>query len=202
VDQELLVDNRFADGEKLLAALARAGFDVAVAFWVLTTEDHVWLLYIASDAVDPASVGDAYRLIYTSLTQIPHASVSLSDVKVVHPSNPIARDAIAWRNRNPARLPVPYHGKNLGDVPIEEAYIYPKIGPMTRDEVLQTVMALLKRGGRKQPLTVTFADGKTRQAIPIGIQLQMQGPVLQIVLLDPGTGQSQAVAADEVINIQ
>ena len=75
---------------------------------------------------------------------------------------------------------------------------------MTRDEVIQTVMELLKRSGRAQPVAITLADGSTKQAIPIGIQLQMQGPGrgLQIVLLDPGTGQSQAVVADEVTNIQ
>ena len=113
----------------------------------------------------------------------------------------MAREAIALRDRSPARLPVPYHGKRLGNEPIEEAYIYPKIGPMTRDEVLQTVMAILKRSGPVQPFTFTFADGTAKRAIPTGIQLQA-GRGLQIVLLDPGTGQSQAVAANEVVNVR
>jgi len=89
----------------------------------------------------------------------------------------------------------------LGDEPIAETYIYPRIGPLTRDKVLQTVMAILKRSGRAQPLTFTFAAGTARRAIPTGIQLQ-SGRGLPIVLLDPGSGQSQAVAADDVINIQ
>ena len=120
---------------------------------------------------------------------------------MVHPSNPMAGEAIAVRERNPARLPVTYRGKRLGNEPIEEAYIYPRIDPLTRDEVLQTVMAILKRSGRAQPLTFSFADGTARRAIPTGIQLQ-SGRGLPIVLLDPGSGQSQAVAADDVINIQ
>jgi hypothetical protein len=88
----------------------------------------------------------------------------------------MARDALALRDRNPARLPVRYQGIRLGNELIEEVYIYSKIGPMTRDEVLQTVMAVLKRGGHKHPLTFTFTDGSSKQAIPVGIQLQMAGP--------------------------
>jgi len=204
MDQELLVGNQFEDGEKLLTQLVRSGFDVTVAFWVRTSEDGSWYLYIGSTAVDRGGKGHEYGMLYVALTKIPHISVSLSDVKLVHPSEPIAKEAIALRDRNPARLPVRYRGKRLGDLPIEEAYIYPKTGPMTRDEVIQTVMELLKRSGRVQPSTFTFADGSIRQAIPIGIQLQMQGPGrgLQIVLLDPRTNQNQAVAADEVVSVQ
>jgi hypothetical protein len=102
-------------------------------------------------------------------------------------------------------IPIRYRGKRLGDLPIEEAYIYPpKIGPMTRDEVRQTVMALLTRSGPAQPSTFTLADGSTRQAIPIGMHLNLAGPAsgLQFELLDPATGQRQVVATDEVVNIQ
>src|SRR5262249_54207691 len=109
--------------------------------------------------------------------------------------------ALALRERNLARLPVRYRGKRLGDLPIEEAYIYPKTGPMTRDEVLSTVIALMNRRGRIQPSTVTFSDGTAKEAIPTGIQLHPIGG-LQIVLLEPGTGQSQAVETDEVVNIE
>jgi hypothetical protein len=202
VDQELLVDNRIDDGERLLAQLVRSGFDVTVAFWVRAT--NLWDLYIGSDAVDPSNVGDAYRTLYTCLTKIPDASVSISEVKIVHPSNPVARAAMAERDRRPGRLPVPYRGTRLGPLDIEEAYIYPKIGPMTREDVRQTVMALMNRSDPAQPSTFTFADGTTRQAIPVGMHLYLAGPKrgLQFDLFDPVTGQGQEVAADEVINVR
>src|SRR5208282_1669683 len=134
MDQELLVDNRFEDGEKLLTALVRSSIDVTVALWVLRSEDNSWYLYIGSNA----KLGELYGMIFLELTKSPHTSVTLSELKLVHPSEPIARDAIALRDRNPARLPVRYRVKRLGDLAIEEAYIYPRTGPMTRDEVLQT----------------------------------------------------------------
>ena len=90
MDQELLVNPQIEDGEKLLTQLVRSGFDVTVAFWVLTSEDSSWFVYIGSSAVVPGSFGDAYGMLYVSLTKIPGASVSLSEVKLVHPSEPIA----------------------------------------------------------------------------------------------------------------
>jgi hypothetical protein len=204
MEQELLVENRFEDAEKLLSQLVRSGFDVTVAFWVLTSDENSWVLYIASNAVDPGKVGLAYGALYAAMSQIPHLSVSLSEVQLVQPSEPIARDAIALRDRNQARLPVRYRGKRLGNLAIEEAYIYPKTGPMTREEVRQTVMALLSRSGPAQPSKFTLTDGTTKEAIPIGLQLQMQGPgrSLQIKLLDPTTNQSELVLANDVVNIQ
>ncbi len=199
MDQELLVENRFEDAEKLLSQLVRSGFDVTVAFWVLTSEESLWVLYIASNSVNPGKIGNAYGALYASMSQIPHLSFSLSEVQLVQPSEPIAKEAIALRDRNQARLPVRYRGKRLGDLAIEEAYIYPKTGPMTRDEVRQTVMALLSQSG---PAKFTFADGSTKEGIPIGLQLQMQGGGLQIKLLDPTTNQSHLVFANDVVNIQ
>jgi hypothetical protein len=204
VDQELLVDNRIEDGEKLLAELVRSGFDVSVAFWVLTSEEDSWHLYIGSNSVDPVRAGQSFGTLYVSLSRIPDAAITISEVSLVHSSDPIAKEAMAQRDRRPGRIPIRYRGKRLGNLAIEEAYIYPKIGPMTRDEVRQTVMALLDRSGPAQPSTFTLADGSTRVAIPIGMHLHQAGPTrgLQFELLDPVTGQHQAVAADDVINIQ
>ena len=60
---------------------------------------------------------------------------------------------------------------------------------------VEAVMALLSQSG---PAKFTFADGSTKEGIPIGLQLQMQGGGLQIKLLDPTTNQSQPILADEV----
>jgi hypothetical protein len=54
-------------------------------------------------------------------------------------TNPIAQDAIAWRDRYPGRVPTRYHGKRLGNLAVEEAYIYPKPGKWFKgfDEIKQ-----------------------------------------------------------------
>lgn len=200
MDQEILVDDRIDEGEKLIAHLVRSGFDVSGAFWVLTSPDNMWQMYVASTAVEP-DIGQAFGKFYALAYQLPGVSVA-SVTRLIHPSDPIAREALAQRDRRPGRVPVRYRGKRLGDLAIEEAYIYPKIGPMTRDEVRQTVMALLDRGGAAQPSTFILADGSIKRAIPIGMHLFGPTPGLQFELLDPVTSQRQVVPADDVINVR
>jgi hypothetical protein len=202
MDTELLVDNRIDDGAKLLAELVRSGFDVTVAAWVRTREEGLWFLYIGSNSASPENVADAYRTVYVCLRNIPDSSVGISEIKLVHASNPIARDALAVRDRSSGRMPIRYRGKALGNLALEEAYVYPPMaGPMTPADVLQTVLGLMNRRGRLQPSTVTLRDGTAIRAIPTGIRMRQPGDV-QVTLLDPDTNAERAVEADEVVNIQ
>src|SRR5437870_5300050 len=101
MDTELLVENRIDDGAMLLAELVRSGFDVTVATWVRTSEEGRWFFYIGSNSVSPESLADAYRTVYSCLSKIPDPRIGLSEIKLVSASNPIARDAIAVRDRIP-----------------------------------------------------------------------------------------------------
>jgi hypothetical protein len=121
---ELLVETQIDDGQRLVEQLVRDSFEVTVAFWFRTSEEDLWHLYIASPLVDAEKPGDAYRYLYASLSKLPGSWIQLSDIKLVNDANPIARAAMAVRDRYPARLATRYGGKRLGNVPIEEAYIY------------------------------------------------------------------------------
>src|SRR3954462_9877886 len=110
MDTELLVDERVDDGRRLLSELVRSGFDVTAAFWIKTSEEGLWFLYIASAAVSQGKVGDAYGAVYAAMSRLPHPSISLSDIKLVAPDNPIAADAISIRDRYAARIPTRYNG--------------------------------------------------------------------------------------------
>jgi len=202
MDQELLVDYRVEDGQKLIAELVRSGFDVTAAFWVHTPDDDLWQLYIASDSVDSNKIGDAYGILYGCLQRIATPSISISEVKLVRPSNPIARDALAIRARYRGRVPTKFKGERFGGLSIDEAYIYPTtVASMPRSEVLQTLSALIGRTGVLQPSTITFRDGTAMRAIPVGIQLQQPGSV-QIVLHDFEGGRTLNVVVDEIVNVQ
>ncbi|HUY35849.1 MAG TPA: hypothetical protein VMV69_24110 [Pirellulales bacterium] len=197
-----MVDNRIDDGRKLIAELVRDGFDVTVAFWILTSEEGLWHLYIGSTSAEAENIGDNYRRIYACLRQVPNPSVSFSEINLVHPTNPIARDAIAARDRYPGRIPTRYRGKRLGNLTVDEAYIYPRAsGEMTRNEVLQTVASLMNRSGALQPSVVTFRDGSAIQAIPVGIDLHPPSTV-RVAFHDVVAGTDRVVPADDVVNIQ
>src|SRR5262245_54946865 len=128
MDTDLLVENQIEDGQRLLNQLIRDQFEVAVAFWLQLTEEGLWQLWIASSSVD-ADRGGAYRRVYATLSKIPQCRIAPSDITLLHPASPIARDAIAARDRYPSRKPTRYQGKRLGNLEIKEAYIYPRRFP-------------------------------------------------------------------------
>lgn len=203
MDTELLVDERIDDGRRLLSELVRAGFDVTGAFWVRTSEEGQRFLYVVSTAVARGSIGDAYRTVYAALSRLPNPSITLSDIKLIAPDNPIAIDAIAIRDRYPARIPTRHGAGRLGGVAIEEAYIYPRLDRgLNRAEVIQAVTALMNRTGPVQPSRFTLRDGSTLLAIPVGVHLWPPGPGLNVVLHEVNTQGERAVSADEIINIQ
>jgi hypothetical protein len=143
VDTEVLVENRIVDGQKLIRELVQSGFDVTVAFWVRLGDSEVWILYISSKSVSPERLGEAYGPLYTCLSRIPDASMGLSEIHVIPVSDFTAKAAIALRDRNQKREPARYEGKRLGNLDIEEAWIYPerfpwpvRVGPTGRWQVL------------------------------------------------------------------
>jgi hypothetical protein len=126
MDTEILVGSHVEDGARLLDQLVRDDFEVGAAFWIKTSEEGLWLLYIASPSVDEGRLGEAYGKAYASLAKVPDSSISPSDIKLVNDADPIARDVIAIRDRRPANVATRYRGKRIGHVSIVEAYIYSK----------------------------------------------------------------------------
>ena len=133
MDTKLLVAEQIHDGKQIVDQLMRDGFKVTAAFWIKTAEEGLWHLYIASPLVEANRPGEAYRLLYASISQIPGLEVQLSDIKLINDTNPIARDIIEVRDRYPLETPTRYRGKRIGNVSILEAYVYPPAGT-TKDE--------------------------------------------------------------------
>jgi hypothetical protein len=126
MDTELLVDSRIDDGLRFVTQLGRDAFEVVLAFWVRTSEEGSWYLYLASPAVDAERIGDAYRIAYASLNKLPDSSLSLSDIRLVHPDHPIAQDVREiLRRYPPGRMPTRSRCPTLGGLAIDEVYIYP-----------------------------------------------------------------------------
>lgn len=201
MDTELLVDDRIDDGAKLIAELVRDGFDVSVAFWVKSSEEGLWDLYIGSSALEARQIGDAARRVYACLNSIPDSSIEFSDIRLVPASSSAAQDAIAIRDKRATRIATRFHGTRLGDLSLEEAYIYPQdVGAMTSAAVLQKVAALMGRAGAIPVSTVILRDGTTIRAIPVRIDRSATGDV-QIELRDSVSGTSQMVSANEVSTI-
>jgi len=196
---ELLVDRRVDDGMKLISRLVRDGFDVTVAFWAKTRDEGLWFLYIASNSVNTATLGESYKHLYACLSKISDSPISLSDVKLVNSANPAAQAAIAARDALPGRVPIRLGPEILGGLAVAEVYIYPRIGPMTPNEIMQTVTGLMSRSGFIQPSQVVLHDGTTILAVPRGITTV--GSSVQIEFLDTA-GASRSIPLDQIASIQ
>lgn len=200
---EILVDiQQIDDGQALIAEILRQGLiDVAVALWVKRSDVGYWSFYIGSASLATIKIGDAFHAVYLAQHRIGRSSIGLSDVRLVPPTNPVAAKAIKIRDRHRANLPTRIRARMLGDLPIEEAYIYPRtMGPMSRDEVVQTVAALMSRTGAFAPSSITLRDGSSLQAVPTSIQLGVPGE-LRIVLHDLEGNTDRTISADEVVSI-
>ena len=128
MDTDLLVGTLIDDGRWLLRFLANDHFEVSVAFWARVQADGSWNLFLATPHLPAASEGSAspYIRVYSALDQLPNRSISAMDVSLLEVSNPIAIDAVAVRDRYPARGATHIRSKlRLGNLTVAEAYIYP-----------------------------------------------------------------------------
>lgn len=130
MDTDVLVENKIDDGENLIRQLVREQFGVEVAFWVKTSEEGLWQLWIASPAVDPGNIGEALGKVYGALTKIPNCSVSPMEITLLIDTDSIAREAAALRDRYASRDPKQYKAKRLGKLAIQDLWIYPRRFPM------------------------------------------------------------------------
>src|SRR5688572_9876047 len=121
MDTEILVDEMKCDGQRLVAELIKTNLDAIRAFWPGPSNDGRWFLYIVSKLVDEKGLASAYRHVYRILNTIDASWVSVSDVKLISPSNPAARDALEIQTRHATHIPTWTRRRQLGDMAIDEA---------------------------------------------------------------------------------
>ena len=124
--QAVLVDGQIEDGRKRIEQIRRAGLDITVAFWAKADDETRWYLYIASEDVDRNGALQTYRKIHAIISKEALSApwVDRFQIKLIPTNDPIAQAAL--EQKNPA-FPTFYSGPYLGDLAIDEAYIYPDV---------------------------------------------------------------------------
>jgi hypothetical protein len=130
MDPISLVDWRIEVGQRLIQQLIHDGFDVTVAFWVKASEQDWWHLYIASKVVDERGPVEAYRALQMSLQRLPGTAISLTDVKLIGTTHPLAQQMLGLRERSLDRKSLFYRDLGSSNGSIDEAYIYPTPKPV------------------------------------------------------------------------
>ncbi len=126
MDQNPLVNEHRETGEAIASQCAAAGIDVTAAFWVKPSEDGQWYLYLASRDVEDRGLHEAFRRVLAAIRQInpPPQIDILGDLKLIGATNPITQDILSIQSRYPASLSTWYRGRQLGNMAIDEAYLY------------------------------------------------------------------------------
>lgn len=123
--EELLVDDQIDNGQRVIDQFLEDGVEVAVGFWV-RNDEGLWRPYIASPSFDDRKPGENYLKVRESLRKIPDQEVQFWPINLINDQNPAARDAIKIAGRPGKDEGIRYRGTRLGDLVIEEAYIYPR----------------------------------------------------------------------------
>jgi hypothetical protein len=133
--QTTLVEMQIKDGLRLIHRLAAEGIAVEAAGWVKEVESGQWFLYLATSLVgDDGATRLAYRRVNNVIRRMQKDGFWIDpfEIKAIGPHDPIAKDMLAHRDSHPARVPTQFQGSHLGDLAVEEAYIYPRTADKRR----------------------------------------------------------------------
>jgi hypothetical protein len=130
-----LVDMQLKEGQRLIDRLAREGVAVTAAAWVKESESGDWYLYLATPLVgEGGGKRAAYHRVNEVIRKMQEEGFGMDPFakKVIAPADPIASDLVARHEGRPGGPPTPFRGGRLGDLAVDEAYIYPR--PPTAEE--------------------------------------------------------------------
>ncbi len=127
--QATLVEMQIQDGHRLLERLTQEGVVVAAAAWVRETESGDWYLYLATPLVgEDGATLPAYRRVNALIREMEKDGFGMDpfEIKVIGPHDPIANDIVAHRGNRPPKYLTRFQGHRLGELAVEEAFIYPR----------------------------------------------------------------------------
>lgn len=209
MDSNSLVGWEIDAGQRVLIQLVHDGFPVDAALWIKTGDNVFWSLFIASPVVEQKGPAGAYRDLQASLQHLEAIPVSLSDITLIGREDPITREVANFLARHPGRLATRYGGKQLGNVTIEEAYIYPSsisdsraTGSMAQDQVLQELFRRFSGGPASLPPSrVVLRDGSSFEGVPFSIQSGSHRPVM-VQFIAEGEFAPRILSIDEIAWIE
>lgn len=125
MDKEPLVNDQINAGAEFVNQL-REQLPVDYALWVKESEERQWSLYIVSSQVDDRNFDVAYGTILQVAGAMTYPKrIDPFQVKIISMDDPVAKAVKDFYERYPAKLATHYGLRHLGNLAIEDAYIYP-----------------------------------------------------------------------------
>lgn len=98
---------------------------ISVACWVQPADSDSLYLYIASDEFTDVNVPESYGEVARRFQGPRSPWLDPFQIKLIHTTDRVARDAIAYRDRFSTNVGMRYPETSIGGLGIDEAYIYP-----------------------------------------------------------------------------
>jgi hypothetical protein len=207
MDQSTLVEDQIDDGRRFVEQFVMDGNTVRIAFWV-KTDDGLWFLYVVADGLDSQGPAKIYRSVHESLRKVNDLSISSSEIKVVSPNNPVAKEILALASRFPNKSATRYPGNSLRTMEAEQIYVYPSrlftfsnANTMTKEDVEREILRLMNRSaGTLKASRVNLKDGTTFNGVPFSFQIGNQNALVVQFIADQETI-PRVVFLDEIASI-
>jgi hypothetical protein len=123
MDQGALVTEQINAGASLIREFDRYA-PLRTAFWLKGTEDGQWYLYLVSDRIDDSNFDAAYGEVLRLTGFRSTLWLDPFQVKVAGLDNPVAKSVLDVQSDFPATLGSRLRNLRLGDVNVDEVYIY------------------------------------------------------------------------------
>ncbi len=126
--QAALVERQIQEGQTLLDRLTYERVAVTAAAWVKESDGGDWYLYLATPLVgEDEDTAPASRRVNAVVRQMEKEGFGMDPFhkKIIGPHDPIARDLVAHRKARPGGPPTRFGGFRLGELYVDEAFIYP-----------------------------------------------------------------------------
>ena len=127
MDTTALVTEMIEDGKRIVEQLGQNGFELAAALWLKDTENSRWYFYVVTPAYDTEGSFAAYGRLDTAMGPLELNWIDPLEIRVIGPTNPIARDVLAIYASAPAGKvnPTRWGGTRLGNMSVDGVYLYP-----------------------------------------------------------------------------
>lgn len=129
MDQELLVNEQIDAGKKFLDAFEKS-VPVKVAFWLKTSPDTGWYLYVASDRFKLGDMRSAYLEVFQAAREFEDPNFSQFQVRLIRTKDPSAKAALDVYRRHPVPIPAHFQERMFGGMGVEGVSIDPPAVPV------------------------------------------------------------------------
>jgi hypothetical protein len=124
VDKTALVTVDLRTSEKIVRALERKGYRIAVAMWAHFPEYDDWRFVIASKDIDSLSLSDAYLMVNKALTESGLSVRETPPIVIIKTTSPFIRALRKVFGKAEDVAGMRLGGQVWGDRFLEDAYAY------------------------------------------------------------------------------